>query len=103
MISEDDRSLVMVLVAAVGGSVVSLWNMPWKDMSWQERLFVFCGGMACGIFGAPWVARLMGISTVDLSERCGIVFFGAAFGLLLLPSLQTRLRMLLGLKKDGEA
>ena len=103
MIDDSERRFVMVLAAAIGGSVVSLGLLPWKQMTNPERFIAFVGGMACGVFGAPWIARLMDVSMADLSEKCGVVFFGAVFGLILMPSLQIRLRKLLGLKTEEGA
>lgn len=103
MIDENERRAIMVVAAAIGGSVVSLGLLPWKQMTNPERIIAFIGGIACGVFGAPWIARLMNISMADLSEKCGVVFFGAVFGLILMPSLQTRLRKLLGLKTEEGA
>ena len=103
MIDENERRFLMVAMAAIGGSIVSLGLLPWKTMSGAERAIAFVGGIACGVFGAPWIAQLFNVSMEDLSEKCGVVFFGAVFGLMLMPSLQVRLRKLLGLSQEGEA
>lgn len=95
--------MLMIASAAIGGALISLWNMDWRKLSLSDRIFVFVGGISCGVFGAPYVAKLIGVSTADLSEACGVTFFGSAFGLLLMPSLRSRLSKILGLKKEDEA
>lgn len=100
---EDERRIFMIAMAAIGGAMVSLWSMPWRTMTIHEKGFAFFGGISIGVFGAPWLAKLMNISTTQLSEQCGVVFFGAAFGLILMPSLQNKIAKTFGLRKEDEA
>lgn len=108
MIDEGERRIAMLAMSAIGGSIVGLWYLPWKTMGWGERLFAILVGIAFSIFGVPWaVADLMGVDIAPLRVACGTTFFGAVFGIPLMPILKDwlveKLPERLGLKKGGEA
>ena len=97
-----------MLFSALGGSIVSLWQMDWKAMSWGERLFAMVVGIAFSIFGLPMVvADIMRVDITPLRVASGISFFGAAFGIPLLPIMKRwiteKAAERLNLKKGGEA
>lgn len=92
MIDDAERRFALMLFSALGGSFVSLWQMDWKAMSWGERIFAMVVGIAFSIFGIPWiVADLMRVDITPLRVACGITFFGAAFGIPLLPVIKNRI------------
>lgn len=100
---EGERRVLMIFASAIGGSILSVWSLPWQSMSASARIFTFCASIGFGLFGAPWVASLMRISMDTLEAQCGVRFFGAAFGLVLLPALQAKAASFLNLKKEDEA
>ena len=104
MMDENERRMLLLLAAAVGGSIVSLWSLPWKTMSWGEIAFTMLVGIAFSIFGVPWiVADLLHVDIAPLRVACGTTFFGAVFGIPLLPVIRRELIRRLGLKKEDEA
>jgi hypothetical protein len=108
MMDDNDRRMAMIAMAAIGGSIVSLWSLDWKMMSWRELVLTMVVGIAFAIFGVPWiVADLMHVDITPLRVACGVTFFGAAFGIVLIPILRARsmdaAKTLLALKKEGDA
>ena len=107
MRDEGERIFFQMLLASIGGSLVSVWAMPWQKMSTGERVFAFAASVAFGIYGAPACAlgieHQFGISLNTPELQSGIRFFGAAFGLFLVPYLQAKAKKSLSLKKEEEA
>jgi hypothetical protein len=101
VMDENERRIVLIAMSAVGGSIVSLWSLDWKNMAWKEIAFTLFVGIAFAIFGVPYVvADWMHVDIGPLRIACGTTFFGAAFGVPLLPLLQRKAEKLLGLKKE---
>jgi len=91
MMDEHERRFVMIIMAAIGGSVVSLWSLDWKRMSWKEIVMTVSVGIAFSIFGVPWIAAdWFHVDIMPLRVACGMTFFGAAFGIVLIPILKSR-------------
>lgn len=104
MIDDNDRRMLMIGLSAIGGSLASLWFQPWKLMPWQEALFAFVVGFVFAIFGVPWiVADIFHVDITPLRAACGTTFFGAAFGIPLMPLIRRRAEKMLGLKKEDDA
>lgn len=106
MMDESERRIVMIVMSAIGGSIVSLWSLPWKTMQWSEIGFTIFVGIAFSIFGVPMlVADVFKIDITPLRVACGVTFFGAAFGIGLIPILKSRVETIakrLSGKAEGE-
>lgn len=101
---ETERRAVMIALAAIGGSLASLWYLPWKTMPWKEIGFAFTVGFAFAIFGVPWiVADLFHVDIQPLRVACGTTFFGAAFGIPIMPRLLRKVEQWLRLNKEDAA
>lgn len=108
MMDESERRVALIVMAAIGGSIVSLWSLPWKTMQWSEIALTMFVGIAFSIFGVPWlVADLAHVDIAPLRVACGVTFFGAAFGVPLIPILRNRAKRiasaLVDTKKEDEA
>ena len=104
MMDDNERRLLMIGLSALGGSIASLWYLPWKTMAWKEITFALVVGFAFAIFGVPWiVADIMNVDIGPLRVACGTTFFGAAFGIPLMPRLLRRGEKLLGISRETEA
>ena len=108
MMDEYERRFAMILMAAVGGSIVSLWSLPWKNMAWSEIMFTIFVGIAFSIFGVPYlVADVLHVDITPLRVACGVTFFGSVFGIGLIPILKSRVegiaKRIPGSKTEDEA
>lgn len=102
MIDDTERRMIFIGMSAVAGSIVSLWTLPWRKMTWSDRAFALFVGFAFAIFGVPWViADLMHVDIQPLRVACGTTFFGAAFGIPLIPLIRRKAEKWLGLKEDA--
>jgi RsiW-degrading membrane proteinase PrsW (M82 family) len=100
---ENERRMVLIGMSAIGGAIVSLWSLPWKQMAWKEIIFTLFVGTVFAIFGVPYVvADWMHVDIGPLRVACGTTFFGAAFGVPLMPLLQRKAEKLLGLNREDK-
>lgn len=104
MMDEHERRMIVLAMSAIGGSIVSLWSLPWRKMAWREIAFTMTVGFVFAIFGVPWlVADIMGVDITPLRVACGTTFFGAAFGVPLMPIIWREFLKRAGLKREEEA
>jgi len=100
---ENDRRIILVAMAAIGGAIVSVWSLPWKAMHWREIAFALVVGTFFGVFGVPLVvADMFHVDITPIRVACGTTFFGSAFGIGLIPLIRKKIILMLGLKGEAE-
>lgn len=92
-----------LLVAAIGGAIVSLSLTNWQQMTNKQLAMAILVGVLFAIFGVPWlVGDIMGVDIAPLRVACGITFFGAVAAPSLIPPIITRIRKWGGLEENGK-
>jgi hypothetical protein len=77
-----------IAMAAIGGAIISLSQLRWQDMPWQDRGMTLLVGVLFSLFGVPWVVGdLMNVDITPLRVACGVTFFGAAGAPIFVPMI----------------
>lgn len=94
---------VYLLVAAVGGAIVSLSLSNWQQMTGKQLAMAIIVGVFFAIFGVPWlVGDIMGVDIAPLRVACGITFFGAVAAPSLIPPIIVKIRKWGNLEESGK-
>lgn len=86
-----------IATAAAAGSLVALYSMEWKKMSWPDIFFTLASGFFVAVFAVPYVAEHW--LSLDMSvpkNACGVTFIGGTFWNALMPLALRKLRSFLG-------
>ncbi len=94
---------VYIVIAAVGGAIVSLSFAKWQEMPWRERGMSVFVGTLFALFGVPWlVGDIMGVDIAPLRVACGITFFGALGAPSFIPPILGAIRKWGKLEEPGK-